>query len=118
MSKFALSVTLACLFAVVAVARGDEPAAVPAVSKPTQEQSTKATPEASTNSQPQSAAPNVIVIETTPDLEHSEVIGKLVEALVKEGIAIRSDETARESLLTFMPRSMLIRICPPRGFES
>ena len=93
MSKLALSVTLACLLAVVAVARGDEPAAVPAVSKPTQEQATKATLEASTNSRPESAAPNVIVIETTPDLERSEVIGKLVEALVKEEIAIRSDET-------------------------
>ena len=75
------------------LARGDEPAAVPAVSKPTQEQATKATPEASTNSRPESAAPNVIVIETTPELERSEVIGKLVEALVKEEIAIRSDET-------------------------
>ena len=66
---------------------------MPAVSKPTQEKATKATPEASTNSRPESAAPNVIVIETTPDLERSEVIGKLVEALVKEEIAIRSDET-------------------------
>lgn len=35
MSRFALTVTLACSFAVVAVAHGDEPAAAPTESKPT-----------------------------------------------------------------------------------
>ncbi|MEQ9588050.1 MAG: secretin N-terminal domain-containing protein [Parvibaculaceae bacterium] len=109
MSKFTLPVTLACLLAVVALARGDEPAAVPAASKPTQAQATEATPEASTNSQPESAAPNVIIIETTPDLERSEVIGKLVEGLEKDGIAKRSDDDRAGKPVDF---HAVINACP------
>ena len=92
MSKFALSVTLACLFAVAADTRGDEPAGVPVESKPGDAASAAATPAVPATSQPQSAGSRVIIIQTTPDLEQSEVIGKLIEALEKEGIAKRSIE--------------------------
>ena len=100
--KIALTVTLACLFAVVTAARGDEPAAAPAESKPTQAETAKAgakpenpaapAPDAApATSQPESFDP-AIIIETTPAIERSDAIRTVVEALEKERIAIRSDE--------------------------
>ena len=101
MSKFTLPVTLACLLAVVALARGDEPTAVPVESKPGDAALAATPPADPATSQPESAGPRVISIETTPDLERSEVIGKLIERLEKDGIAKRSVEDSEGKPVDF-----------------
>ncbi len=91
--KIALTVTLACLFAVVTAARGDEPAAAPAESKPAQAETAKA------------AAIMIFEASSVSDVEPwSDATRKFIEELRKNGL-VRVVE-GHEAL--FPPRSGVV----------